>query len=76
MGVKVHEPVGVNTFRSELAVEALDDVVIGWLAWSKEILGNVIGISPQIEIAGYKFRILINPDQLRTVYILTYSFKR
>ena len=34
--VKAHKPVGVQTFRSELAVEALDEAVIGWLAWSRE----------------------------------------
>jgi hypothetical protein len=65
--VKVHEPVGVQTFRSELAVEALDEAVIGWLAWSREVQGNVIGISPQIEIAGYKFRTLI----IRSDWVMT-----
>ena len=34
--VKVHEPVCVQTFGSELAVKALDEAVIGWLAWSRE----------------------------------------
>ena len=33
--VKTHEPVGVQAFRSELAVEALDEAVIVWLAWSR-----------------------------------------
>ena len=44
--VKAHEPVGVQTFGFELAVEALDEAVMGWLAWSREVQSNVIRIGP------------------------------
>lgn len=32
--VKAHEPVGVQALGAELAVEALDESIIGRLAWS------------------------------------------
>jgi hypothetical protein len=31
--VKAHEPVGVQTFGSELAIEAFNEGVVSWFAW-------------------------------------------
>ena len=49
--VEAHEPVGVQAFRLELAVQAFDDGVIGWLAGPGEVECNVPLIGPEIEVA-------------------------
>ena len=43
---------GVQAFGPQLAVERLDEAVVGRLAGSREVQGDVVGIGPQVEIPG------------------------
>ena len=60
--VKAHEPVGVEAFAAELAVEGFDEGIIGRLAGAGEVEDDTLLIGPQIEIAGDEFRALIDTD--------------
>ena len=63
--VKAHEPVGVEAFGAELAVEGFDEGIVGRLAGAGEVEDDALVIGPQIEIAGDEFRALIDTDRLR-----------
>src|SRR3546814_5967492 len=49
---KVQEPMGVQAFRPQPAVERLDERVVGRLAGAREVEDDAALISPEIEIAG------------------------
>src|SRR3546814_19132626 len=49
---KVQEPMGVQAFRPQPAVERLDERVVGRLAGAREVEDDAALISPKIEIAG------------------------
>ena len=63
--IKAHEPVGVQAFAAELAVEGLDGGVVGRLSGPGEVEDDALVIGPRIEIAGDEFRALIDTDRLR-----------
>ena len=48
---KAHEPMGIQTFRSEAAVERLDECIVGGPAWPREVQGNATLVGPQIQVA-------------------------
>ena len=52
---KAHEPMGVQAFGPELAVELLDETVVGRLFRAGEVQGDRIGISPEIKVAGDEY---------------------
>src|ERR1700722_6947296 len=62
--VKAQEPVGVQAFASELAVEGFDEAVVSRLARPREVQHNALLISPDIEITGDKLRSLVDADRL------------
>src|SRR3546814_1403848 len=47
---KVQEPMGVQAFRPQPAVERLDERVVGRLAGAREVEDDAALISPEIEI--------------------------
>src|SRR5262249_17405028 len=49
--VEAHEPMRVQAFRSEFAIERLDEGIVSGLAWSGEVERDTTLVSPQIEIA-------------------------
>jgi hypothetical protein len=49
--VEAHEPLRLQTFRSEFAVERLDEGVISGLARLGEVERDAALISPEVEIA-------------------------
>ena len=49
---KIHEPVGVQTFRPQLAVERFDEAVVGRLAGPGEVQGDLVDIGPEVQVAG------------------------
>ena len=60
--VKAQEPVRVQAFASELAVEGFDEAVVGRLARPREVENDALLVSPQIKIPGDKLRALIDTD--------------
>src|SRR3546814_4500834 len=61
---KVQEPMGVQAFRPQPAVERLDERVVGRLAGAREVEDDAALISPEIEIAGDELRALLHTDRL------------
>src|SRR3546814_16012464 len=61
---KVQEPMGVQAFRPQPAVERLDERVVGRLAGAREVEDDAALIIPEIEIAGDELRALLHTDSL------------
>ncbi len=59
---KAHEPVRVQTFRPELAVERLDEPVVRGFPGPREVEGDVVGIGPEIEVAGDELAAVVDSD--------------
>lgn len=55
----------VQAFQPELAVESCDEAVIRGLAGAGDVQGDVVGLGPQIEIAGNELAAVVDPDRLR-----------
>lgn len=66
--VKAHEPVSVQAFGSELAIERLKEGVVSGLSRAGEVEHHVLLIRPEIKVAGDKLRALVDPDRLRISY--------
>lgn len=62
---KGQEPMSVQALRPQLAVEGLDEAVVGRLARSWEVQGDVVGMGPQVEVSGDELAAVIHPDRLR-----------
>lgn len=63
--VKAHEPVLVQTLRPELAVEAIDERVIGRRTKPRAVQRDALHVCPQIEVSGDELAAVINPDRGR-----------
>ena len=62
---EAHEPVGVQAFRPELAVEALDERIVGRLSGPAEVERHALHVGPKIKFPGYELTALIHPDAAR-----------
>ena len=60
--VKAHEPVSIQTFGPELAVEGLDEGIVSRLAGPGEVERHTFRVGPQVEIARDELGALIDPD--------------
>ena len=54
---------GVQTLRPELAVEGLDEAVIGGFAGPREVQNDIVGIGPEIEIPGDELTAVVDPER-------------
>ena len=59
---KAHEPVGVQAFRPQLAVERFDEGVVGGLFEAAQVQCDAMGTGPQVQIARDELRSLIDAD--------------
>lgn len=66
---------GIQAFSPELSVEALDEGVVGWLSWPREVEHDTFVVDPQIEITGDEFGALVNPDRLGIAISAAHAFK-
>src|SRR3954447_16532706 len=62
--VKAQEPMCVQAFVSELAVEGFDEAVVRGLARPREVEHHTLLVSPDVEIAGDELRSLVDADIL------------
>jgi len=60
---KAHEPVGIPTFRTEAAVEGLDERIVCRFAGAREVERHALGVSPQIEITRDELAALVDADR-------------
>ena len=62
---KAHEPVRVQAFRPEFRIERLDEPVVGGLSGPREVRRDIVGIGPEIEVAGDELVAVIDSNGLR-----------
>ena len=74
--VKRQEPMGVQALRAELAIERLDERVIGRFARPREVKHDVLLVGPKIEIAGDELGPLVDTDRLRIAMLTAYPLER
>jgi hypothetical protein len=60
--VQAYEPVLLQAFRPELAIEGLDKLIVRCLAGPREVECYAFNICPQIQLSGDKSAPLIDPD--------------
>ena len=60
---KAHEPVGVQTLCSQLAIERFNEGIIGRLSRPAEVQSDAVGVCPEVQIARDKLRSLIDADR-------------
>jgi hypothetical protein len=69
------EQMGVEAFVSESAVEALDEAIFHWPAWSDEIELYSFSIGPAIDRFRAKLSAVIDRDRLRIAPQLGHPFQ-
>jgi len=74
--VKRQETVGVQTFCPELAVERLDERVVGRLPRTGAVQRNAALIGPDIAISRDELGALIDADRLRISVLSAHPFER
>ena len=73
--VETHELVLVQTLRPKLAVEGLDDRVVGRLARAAKVERDVAGVRPQVQLARDELVALVDPDRRRIAHLAAHPFK-
>ena len=67
---------GVEALRPELAVERLDERVVGWLALPGEVEHDILLISPQVEVARDELGTLVDADRARIAALTAHPLER
>lgn len=55
-------PVGVQAFCPQLAVDRIDEIVVGAPPRSGEVQCRVVDTSPEVDITGDEFTAIVDPD--------------
>jgi len=55
--------VRVQALGPQLAIEGLDEAIVGRFAWPREVQGDLVGVGPKVQIAGDKLAAVIDPDR-------------
>lgn len=74
--VEAQEPVGVQAFGPELAVEAFDEGVVGRLARPGEVERDALHVRPQIKLLAHKLRSVVDTNRLRVAKLFRATFQR
>lgn len=59
--VQRQEPVRVQAFIAQPAIEAFDEGIVGGLSRPAEVQRNAVDVGPVVERAGDKFRATVHP---------------
>ena len=62
--VEAQEPVGIQAFGSELAVERLDEGIVSRFAWPTEVECHAFHVRPQIELLAHELGTVVDADRL------------
>lgn len=54
----------VQTLAPEVAIEGFNIGVVRGFSWSAEVKDDIVGISPQIEVARDELATIVDPDRL------------
>src|SRR4051794_24222890 len=72
---KAQEPIGIEAFLPEAAVERLDESVVGRLPRSREVQRDAALIGPDVEIARHELGALIDADRRRESHFIADPFQ-
>jgi len=72
---KGQEPVSVEAFGPEAAVEGLDERVVGRFAGPREVQRDAALVGPQVKITRHKLAALIDADRCREPHFLAGPFQ-
>jgi len=73
---KAHEPVGVQALRSELAVEGFEEAVVRRLSRPGGVQRDIVGLGPQIQVAGDELAASVDPDRPGISDLSAYPLER
>lgn len=72
--VDAHEPVLVRAIRLELAVENLDERVVGRRTRAAEVKCGAASVSPQVRFGGNQLAALVDVDRLMIAHPFEYLY--
>lgn len=64
----------VQALRPQLAVERLDEAIVGRLPRSREVQGDVVGVGPKVQVARDKLVAVVGPDRPGIAGLLAGAF--
>src|SRR5688572_28476261 len=73
--VEAQEPVGVQTFGSELAVERFDEGIVSRLAWPTEVECYAFHVRPQVEILAHELGTVVDAYRLGIAELRSPAFE-
>src|SRR5579863_205154 len=74
--VEAQEPVGIAAFGAELAVQAFDESVVGWLAGSAEVERHIVQEGPEVELPADELGTVIETNGLGIANLVHCLLKR
>src|SRR5260221_3676763 len=74
--VERKEPIRVQTFGSELAVERFDEGVVGRFSWPAEVERHALHVGPEIELLADELRAIVDADCLWISELFCTTFER
>ena len=74
--LNVNEPVFVQTFISEFAVEGFADCVLHWLAWADEVEKDIVLCRPREQRSGCELWSVVQDESLRLAVAPDQAVKR
>ncbi|KQY45721.1 hypothetical protein ASD32_10955 [Rhizobium sp. Root483D2] len=73
---KGQEPVRVQAFGPQLAVERFNEAIVGRFAWPRDVKCDLVDIGPKVQIAGDKLAAIIDTDRVAIAGLLTDTVQR
>src|SRR5450432_856900 len=74
--VEADEPICIQTFGAEFAVEGFDEGIVGRFARPAEVERHALHVSPEIEVLADKLRTVIDADRPGTAEHCRAAFER
>lgn len=73
---KGQEPMRVQALSPKLAVEGLDEAVVGRFSGPREVQGDVVGVGPKVEVTRDELAAIIDPDRFGVASSLADTLQR
>ncbi len=73
---KGQEPMRVQALGPKLAIECLDEAVIGRFSGPREVQGDVVGVGPKVEVARDELAAIVDPDRFGVTSSLADTLQR
>nr|WP_263625768.1 hypothetical protein [Stappia indica] len=70
------EPMDVEAFRLELAIEGFDEAIVRWFARPREVECDIVRTRPEINVAGGELVPVVDRDRLGIADLAAHPFQR